>query len=186
MGRRLGIDLDGVVADFNGGWMRRYNAEHQAELKSEMVTRWDGLHEFTHFADMREFWRWAEGADGPSIFRHLEPYPGAVDTIRRLNRAGHDIVIITAKPDWAVHDTFEWLADHRIPTREVHIAHDKWEVACDVYLDDSPFVVPDLVRHRGHEATVCRFVRAWNEPVEGAVDIRSWHDFESLVERLEH
>ncbi len=184
MGRRLGIDLDGVVADFNGGWMRRYNAEHQTSLTADMVTTWDGLHELTHFEDMRQFWRWARDHGGQSFFRHLDPYPGAVETIRRLNRAGHDIVIITAKPDWAVHDTFEWLADHRVPTREVHVTQDKWEVACDVYLDDSPHVVPHLVRHRGSEATICRFVRPWNEPVEGAVDIASWEAFEAVVDDL--
>ena len=29
---RLGIDLDGVVADFNAGWMDRYNEDFDAEL----------------------------------------------------------------------------------------------------------------------------------------------------------
>lgn len=184
MGLRLGIDLDGVVADFNAGWMRRYNDEHQAALTSDMVTGWDGLHELTHFEDMDAFWRWAENEDLASIFRHLDPYPTAIDTIRRLNKAGNDIVIITAKPEWAIHDTFEWLADHRIPTREVHVTHDKWSVACDVYLDDSPHVVPALVKHRGEQATICRFVRAWNTPVEGATDVTSWGDFEAVVNGL--
>ena len=34
---RLGIDLDGVVADFNGGWMRRYNVEHGTSLDPDHV-----------------------------------------------------------------------------------------------------------------------------------------------------
>lgn len=187
MGLRLGIDLDGVVADFNAGWMRLYNEEHAADLTSDMVTGWDGLHELTHFEDMREFWRWARTSEErQSIFRHLDPYPGAVETIRRLNKAGNDIVIITAKPEWAIHDTFEWLADHRIPTREVHVTHDKWTVACDVYLDDSPHVVPELVEHRGGEATICRFVRPWNTAVDGATDVTTWDDFEALVQGLDH
>lgn len=187
MGLRLGIDLDGVVADFNAGWIRRYNDEHQAELTADMVTGWDGLHRLTHFEDMAAFWRWAANEEHlASIFRHLDPYPGAVETIRRLNRAGHDIVIITAKPEWAIHDTFEWLADHRIPTREVHVTHDKWTVACDVYLDDSPHVVPALVEHRGAEATICRFVRAWNAPVEGATDVTSWDEFAAVVDGIEN
>jgi len=32
---RLGIDLDGVVANFNAGWMRRYNDEYGTDLKPE-------------------------------------------------------------------------------------------------------------------------------------------------------
>ena len=180
---RLGIDLDGVVADFNGGWMRRYNEEHGSELTPDMVVSWDGLHQLTHFADMGDFWRWARNHGGASVFRHLEAYRGAVDTLRQLNRDGHDIVILTAKPDWAVHDTFEWLADHRVPTREVHCLDDKWRIDCDVYLDDSPYVVPDLVRERPDDV-VCRFVRSWNGPVDGAVDVHDWDEFAALVARL--
>ena len=180
---RLGIDLDGVVADFNGGWMRRYNEEHGAELTPDMVVSWDGLHQMTHFADMNEFWRWARNHEGPSVFRHLEAYTGAVETLRQLNREGNDVVILTAKPDWAVHDTFEWLADHRIPTREVHCLDDKWRIDCDVYLDDSPYVVPELVRQRP-EATVCRFVRSWNRPVDGATDVHDWDEFAAMVRQL--
>lgn len=180
---RLGIDLDGVVADFNRGWMQRYNDEHGADLTPDMVVSWDGLHELTHFPDMDEFWGWARNHGGPTVFRHLEPYRGAVETLRDLNRRGHDIVIVTAKPDWAVHDTFEWLADHRIPTREVHCIEDKWQIPCDLYLDDSPYVVPALVQRRP-EAVVCRFERPWNVPVEGARDVTSWSGFASLVREV--
>ena len=92
--------------------------------------------------------------------------------------------IAAAKPDWAVHDTFEWLADHRIPTREVHCLDDKWRIECALYLDDSPYMVPDLLRHRP-DRTVCRFVRSWNRPVEGAVDVLDWDDVARVVKGLE-
>ena len=178
---RLGIDLDGVVADFNAGWMRIHRDEFGSDLDPEMVTTWDGLAELGGFADMRAFWRWAEGnADRPSIFRHLEPYPDAFPTLRALRADGHRLVVITTKPEWAVHDTFRWLADHEFPTREVHITYDKADVDCDVYLDDSPTVVPDLVRHRP-DRVVCRFVRPWNQPVEGAIDVGDWAGFHAAV-----
>jgi 5'(3')-deoxyribonucleotidase len=178
---RLGIDLDGVVADFNAGWIRLHRDEFGSDLRPEMVTTWDGLHRLGGFADMGEFWRWARGNDDrPSIFRHLDPYPDALGTLRALRRAGHDIVIITTKPSWAVHDTFRWLADHEMPTTEVHITDDKHTVDCDVYLDDSPWVVPSLVRHRP-DRLVCRFVRPWNEPVAGAFDVESWLEFSAIV-----
>jgi 5'(3')-deoxyribonucleotidase len=180
---RLGIDLDGVVADFNGGWIAAYNAQFGGALTTDLVVSWDSPLDLTHFEDMRAFWRWARNHGGHSVFRHLEPYDGAVDTLRALNREGHDIVIVTAKPDWAVHDTLEWLADHRIPTREIHVIEDKWEVDCDVYLDDSPHMVPDLVKHRA-DRVVCRFVRPWNERVDGALDVTDWAGFAELVHDL--
>ncbi|MEX0835144.1 MAG: hypothetical protein WD010_03565 [Nitriliruptor sp.] len=184
MGLRLGIDLDGVVADFNRGWTAAYNDAFSGQLEADMVVSWDSPLELTHFGDMDAFWAWARDHGGHSVFRHLEPYPEAAESLREFNRAGHDVVILTAKPDWAVHDTLEWLADHKIPTRDIHFLEDKHTIACDVYLDDAPHQVETIADHRATTATVCRFVRAWNDPVEGAVDVHSWEDFRRLVRQL--
>lgn len=178
---RLGIDLDGVVADFNTGWVSRYNSEFGSELTTDQVDSWNSMGELTHFESMGAFWRWAARGDQGSVFRHLETYPGAAEALERLSR-NHAIVIITAKPDWAIHDTFAWIADHSIPTREVHITDVKWRVPCDVYLDDSPRQIVEL-HHNRPEAVVCRYVRPWNEPVVGVRDVASWSEFAALIDR---
>lgn len=179
---RLGIDLDGVVANFIEGWMLLYNMEFGGNLTADMVDHWDAAHDLTHFTDMNDFWQWAGASgNGPTIFRELPPYPGALETLGELATC-NDIVILTMKPDWAGPDTFSWIADHHIPTREVHLIRDKWKVECDIYLDDSPFAVPALVKNRP-DSIVCRFVRPWNKPVEGAIDIHSWEEFCELVKR---
>ena len=178
---RLGIDMDGVMCDFNAGWMRLHAAEFGSELRPEMVVGWNGLHELAGFADMTEFWAWAQGRDErASIFRHLEPFPGALATMRALADAGHDIVVLTAKPDWAIPDTLSWLGEHAVPTREIHVRDDKHVVDCDVYVDDSPAVLADLQRHRA-DRLVCRMVQPWNRPVDGTVDVGSWDDVWSVV-----
>jgi 5'(3')-deoxyribonucleotidase len=179
---RLGIDLDGVVADFNAGWMARYNDEFGTDLVPAAVRAWDGMRELTHFDDTEAFWDWARGHGGPSFFRHLETYEDALPALHQLAGSGHEIVILTTKPDWAVHDTFAWIADHRIPTREVHILYRKWLVACDVYLDDAPHQIRRI--HQGRpDAVVCRFVRPWNSPEPGTHDVESWAEFLILVGR---
>lgn len=177
---RLGIDLDGVVADFNTGWIRRYNHEFGTDLAFDAVEAWDAIPSLTHFRHMGEFWAWAQDHGGHSLFRHLETYPGAVETLERLARSRHLIVILTTKPGWAISDTYAWIADHRLPTREVHILRHKWEVDCDFYLEDAPHNLEHLVAHRPNRV-VCRFVRPWNHPVEGAVDVSGWGKFEELV-----
>ncbi|GIU92557.1 MAG: hypothetical protein KatS3mg011_1463 [Acidimicrobiia bacterium] len=179
---RLGIDLDGVVADFNTGWISRYNQEYGADIPFDAVRSWDAIPSLTHFRHMGEFWEWARDHGGHSLFRHLEPYPGALETLRRLARR-HDLVIVTTKPDWAIPDTYSWIGQHEIPAREVHITEEKWEVPCDVYLDDAPHVLEGLIAHRPR-AVVCRYVRPWNHPLPGAVDVESWDDFENLVGQL--
>ena len=178
---RLGIDLDGVVADFNTGWMMLHADEFGSVLSPDMVDSWNSLHRLGGFADMREFWSWAAPKEHRrSIFRHLEPYPSAIESLRQLSAAGHHVVIVTTKPHWAHTDTFRWLADNEIPTTEVHLSERKYEVDCDVYLDDAPYVLEQLVRHRPH-ATICRFVRPWNRPVEGTHDIHDWDEFLQFV-----
>lgn len=178
---RLGIDMDGVMCDFNAGWMRLHADEFGTDLQPEMVTTWNGLHQLAGFADMDAFWRWAQETEiRPSIFRHLELFPGVIETMERLVGAGHEIVVLTAKPDWAIPDTLRWLADRRVPTREIHFLYDKHRVGCDVYLDDAPSVLQALVR-TWPDALVCRMVQPWNRPLEGAVDVTDWAAFERVV-----
>lgn len=180
---RLGIDLDGVVADFGGGWIRRYNLDFGTGIDPGTPHAWGGATELTHFQTMHEFWEWIRDSQEGTIFRSLEPYEGALDALHRLAKR-HQIVIVTTKPRWAVHDTFAWIAEHRIPTREVHMTREKWLVDVDVYLDDAPHVLSELVTRR-RDALVCRYVRSWNEPIEGAIDIATWQDFELVIDRFE-
>ena len=179
---RLGIDLDGVVADFNKGWISQYNREFGVELPEDAMTTWSGMVNLTHFADMDAFWEWAQDFGNGSLFRHLDTYPDALPALERLAER-HDIVILTTKPEWAVHDTFSWIADKELPTREVHIfdfGQPKSAIECDVYLEDAPHNLIDLVNNRPDEV-VARFVRPWNDTVPGANDVNDWAGFEGLV-----
>ena len=179
-GMRLGIDLDGVVAS-TAGWMHFYNLEFGTDLEESDSQRWNDMIRLTHFEDMSEFWKWAADLDGRSLFWHLEPFPGAVEALVELDEQGHEIVIITQKPRYAIRDTHEWVEIHGI-RQGGHIV-DRNEVDADVYLDDGPHMVPALVEHRP-DRTVCRYVRPWNEPVPGAIDVHDFDDFREVVSGL--
>ena len=178
---RLGIDLDGVVADFNSGWVERYNRDFDADLSVDQIVEWDAPTHLTHFSGMGQFWEWARTCgEGRSLFRPLRPYADALDSLRRLRRRGHKIVILTTKPDFAVHDTYAWLSEHEVPTTEVHILDDKTTVECDIYLDDADHNLEAISASRP-DATTCRFVRPWNSPAPGLVDIDGWGSFVEFV-----
>jgi uncharacterized protein len=181
---RVGIDLDGVVADFTGGWIRLYNAQFGTQIQANQVTTWDAAEELTHFGSMTGFWRWARtaGSNGRSLFAALKPYPGAVAGLRALLNVAH-VAIITTKPAWAIPDTLDWLARLRLPLREVHITSDKPSVPCEVYLEDSPMQLAALRRRRPN-SIVCRFVRPWNRPIDGCVDVTEFDDLMVVVSEL--
>ncbi len=180
-GIRVGIDMDGVLADFNTGWMSRYNADFGASLDASMVQQWDGLYRLTHFGSMHEFWDWAQG-DGRSTFRDAPPLPGAIESIKRIGQR-HRVCIVSSKFDWAIPDSLAWLADHDVPAREVHFLWDKTLAGGDIYLDDAPHQLEELVAGLP-DAVVCRMVHPWNDPIEGVVDVHSWAEFEAIVERV--
>jgi hypothetical protein len=181
---RVGIDLDGVIADFTDGWIRLYNAQFGTELMPDQVTTWDAPEQLTHFGSMTDFWRWARtaGDNGRSLFGVLKPYPGAVTGLRALLDLAH-VAIITTKPAWAIPDTLDWLARLRLPLREVHITSDKPSVPCAVYLEDSPMQLAAL-RRRRPDSVVCRFVRPWNSPIGGCVDVTDLDDLMVVVSEL--
>ena len=178
---RLGIDLDGVVADFNSGWVTRYNEDFGTDLPLDAIRAWDGIPSLTHFRDMGEFWRWARDHGGHSHFRHLETYPGAVEPLSASAPQGHEVVILTSKPNWAVPDTFAWIADHRIPTREVHIRRTNGGCPATSIWTTLPMWCGASTRPGRRRP--CRFVRPWNSPVPGTVDIPGWEAFEAVVRR---
>ena len=180
---RLGIDLDGVVANFTKGWMKFYNRDFGTDLEVEDSKTWHDLVDLTHFANIGEFWDWSSDLDGRSVFWHLETFPGAVDALTELDSQGHEIVIVTTKPHFAHEDTHDWIEQNGLPATEVHITGQKWQVECDVYLDDGPYNLPDLLRKRP-ESTVCRYVRPWNHPIDGVHDIHDFDEFRGLVGRL--
>ena len=78
---RIGVDLDGVVANFTKGWTELYEKEFGKKILEEEITEWGLSKPLTHFQEEIDFWKWAKDIDGSSIFRNLELYENAVDVL---------------------------------------------------------------------------------------------------------
>ena len=177
---RIGVDLDGVVANFTKGWTKHYEEEFGKKILEDEIKSWGLSEPLTHFKEDLDFWKWAKDINGSSIFRNLEVCENSVETLNELSKSGHDIVIISSKPWWSIHDTLMWLGENKIPTKEIHFIEDKWTIDCEVYIDDAPYQLENY-KENTVDKKIIRFVRSYNKPLDGVFDIYNWNELIPLL-----
>jgi 5'(3')-deoxyribonucleotidase len=177
----LGVDLDGVVADFYGG-IRPIAAEWLGvPLESLTPTPSYGLQEWNLAAagpydDLHRF-----AVTQRNLFRELEPLPGAAASLRRLSQQRVRIRIITHRlyikyfHQHAVQQTVAWLEHHGIPYWDLCFMKDKAAVGADLYVEDAPTNVRAL-RADGH-----RTIAFGSSPTLEEPRASSWQEVERLV-----
>ena len=179
----LGVDLDGVVANFYAGllpiaaeWLGVSAASLPLEV-SYGLTEW-GLDAAGGYEDLHRF-----AVVQRELFRKLEPMPGAAAALRRISQRGVRIRIITHRlfikyfHEEAVTQTTAWLEHHGIPYWDLCFMKDKAAVGADLYVEDSPENVAAL-RADGHETIVFRNSTNRQLPPPQAA---SWAEVEHLV-----
>jgi 5'(3')-deoxyribonucleotidase len=179
----LGVDLDGVCADFYGR-MREIAAEWFERPLEEMTkTPSYGLEEWgvEDRAQYESLHRFAVTQRG--LFKTCGTVPGARVYLRRLSDEGVRIRIITHRlfihffHRDAVSQTIEWLDHHGIPYWDLCFMKDKEQVGADIYVDDSPDNIAKL-RAKGLY-TIC-FANSTNADI-GPPSASSWEHVYELV-----
>lgn len=179
----LGVDLDGVVADFIRG-MKPIAAEWLGVAERDLTedlsygfTEWDldscGGYEALHRFAVKE----------RDLFRSLPPIDGAPAVLRRLATREIRIRIITHRLyiPWfhreAVQQTVEWLEQHGIPYWDLCFMRDKAAVGANLYLEDNPSNI-DALRADGHPTIVVH--NSTNRHLPGP-RAENWQQIEQLV-----
>lgn len=181
----LGVDLDGVVADFYEG-IRALAAEWlEVDVSSLTPEVSYGLPEWNIAAALggyKAFHRFA--VTQRDLFRNLKPIPGAALSIRRLSVLGVRIRIITHRlyikhfHQTAVQQTIDWLDDYDIPYWDLCFMKDKAGVGADLYVEDTPQNVQAL-RDDGHDVLV--FTNSTNRDVPSP-RANTWREVEQYVQ----
>lgn len=178
----LGVDLDGVCADYTAAFREVVAAElgldpgHLAEQRSWDFAEWglstDDFHRLHRVAVLEH-----------RMFRTMPVMTGASDALWRLSDAGVWIRLITHRlyVNWGhavvLEDTAAWLDTAGIPYRDICFLGRKPEVEADVYVDDAPHNIVAL-RQAGNVAIV--YDQPYNRDTPGP-RAAGWSEVEELV-----
>jgi uncharacterized protein len=110
-----------------------------------------------------------------------EPYPGAVEAVRRWHDDGHWIHITSHRRDSTRAATARWLDAIGLPFDDLHCSFDKVtrcvELGIDVLIDDSPVNIQRAKKEGIVPATI---VHPWNRQLveDGVVGAGDWFELE--------
>lgn len=186
---KLLIDQDQVICKWAERILERYNVFYKTSFTRD---------------DVKDYWAMETilGPQGipfmkacssePEFYTRLDPVEGAVEGMKTLHDAGHELRIVSAVPigqELAYHGKAQWLRDH-IPwfdLKNFFAVHKKDEVVGDLLLDDSLKNI-DSFAATGSVAVI--FDCPWNQnydPLPGRTvkRVKSWPEFLALVKKLE-
>ena len=179
----LGVDLDGVVADFYEG-LRPIAAEWQGVTADQLTPQVSyGLPEwgFTTPKQYEDLHRFA--VVQKRLFLSLRPIPDAPAALRRLNRLGIRIRLITHRlfikhlHEESIQQTVTWLDHYGIPYWDLCFMANKGAVGANVYIEDTPRNITEL---RALGPTTIVFTNSTNSKV-APPRADTWADVERLV-----
>lgn len=152
---KIGVDIDGVLADF----VSAHSAVlfNQTGIKLPPVSdEWPDVWDYDKAAGFTSAQRSAfwEEVKTTSFWASLLPLEGALEAIARLNELqgdGHEVYYITSRPGHKVkHLTEVWLRWHGAENPTVIISNDKGSIAkgleLEVMIEDKPENLVDVAR----------------------------------------
>ena len=179
----LGVDLDGVVADFYGA-IRKIAAEWLDKPLESLTTdvsygleEW-GLTEFGGYGRLHRF-----AVRQRNIFSDMEPIKNAPAVLRKFSNMGIRVRIITHRlflkffHRTTIIQTVDWLDNYDIPYWDLCFMKDKGAVGAHVYIDDAPENIINL-RNLGCKTIV--FSNSTNRDLPGP-RANDWFEVERMV-----
>lgn len=186
---KLGVDVDGVLADFNRGYLsilEHVSGGKKCELSTSGAEpncwHWPERYGYTK-AHADEAWRVIKAS--PMFWASLPPYletEAVISTLRELYAHEHEVYFITNRMGLHPHaQTLGWLMNQGFPLPTVLVSEDKGPIAKGLklthFIDDKPencwevdeecntIELSDGTRQRLKDAPCRVFMlkRAWND-----------------------
>ena len=167
---RIGIDVDGVLRNLYDKLIEIYLRENPSEW-CKPLQEWKSYYLKDNFSNGEDIYSflWDSG-HSQEIYLKAPSFPG-IDIIDQMHQE-NEIEIITSQPNnRTAQYTLHWIRSMKIPYHGLHFTHDKCSIDCDVYVEDSPEHIHDML-HCGKQVVVIDYGYNKNGkdgPFDGAV-----------------
>ncbi|CAL9701367.1 unnamed protein product [Knipowitschia caucasica] len=145
---RVLVDMDGVLADFEGGFLRKFRARFPQEPFISLEER-RGFWVSAQYGELREdlcdkaisIW------ESKDFFLELEPLPGAVEVVKQMSQMENTDVFICTSPikryQHCPQEKYAWVEKHlgHDFLDQVILTRDKTLVSGDILIDDKPDIL---------------------------------------------
>ena len=163
---RLGIDVDGVLRDFDTKVLEIIKQVYPDKILSEVTTSWDYDNIDVPIKELSKLWHETHCEE---IYRNSELMPGAKEELKllkewgRTQKPGYQYICVTAQIPYNDSHTLYWLGKHYFNFLETHITNYKYKVDIDYLIDDSPKNYDKWVEAGRDEKTFILFNRPYNQ-----------------------
>ena len=163
---RIGIDVDGVLRDFDSKAMEIIKRIYPDKILSDVTYGWDFPNVDVPVKELSKIWQETHCEE---IYREAELMPNvkeeysSLKSWARTQRPGFQFVCVTAQMPYNACHTYYWLGKHHFNFMEVFISNYKHKVDIDFLIDDSPKNYAKWVAAGRDEKEFILFDRPYNQ-----------------------
>lgn len=181
----IGVDVDGVLVNFAGEYLRLLGELHGVHRSEANITSFSFDQCVSTPEQDRSIWQHIQAT--PGLVYALPVYEGAMDFLAALRQKGRVVACTSpANPLWTA-ERAQWLVDKAgFAKRDVIIASDKALCAFDYLVDDHLKNTAEWQAGAGMGGFALLFDRPWNH--NGTAGAEYWQrvlDYEHCLEAVE-
>jgi 5'-nucleotidase len=176
------VDMDGVIADFEAGFLKVWRTQHPDKMFIPIEQRSTFYIARQYPAELRDLV--LEIFSSATFFSALEPVEGSLQALGQLRQAGHEVFICTSPMTSyrnCVLEKYEWIETHLGAdwVRNIILSKDKTMILGDLLIDDRPEIEGCSIPTWEH----ILYDQPYNRTVSGKKRL-DWSNWEAVLSPL--